>query len=215
MLHTIQACPQKSICKLYHCVPQLWKQSLVSVNEEHVQICITTPGESCPKHRVQIEWNSFQQQSVIKCQMYKSKSNWKPWCSDKNHKAQSKCQNQSTDITRPHPTTNPHSCNVKLKWPCATTQAHQHNYLVQNCKCDWRTINRDCLTASFKLPFCTDTLAHCWTTLQPWNLLRCYMHSAQRPNEECRPCCQHADLNHSIQVGHKGSLPNSAAKKDW
>ncbi len=135
---------------------------------------------------------------------------------------------QSIDITWTHPTTNPHSCNVKLKWPGATTQANDACCCCWSCpellQCDWHMYVQQLKTASQQMSAChfaptllctADTLAHCWTTLQPWSLYRSCMQSAQKPNEACRPCCQHADLRGSKQVGHKGSLPSWAAKKDW
>ncbi len=117
-------------------------------------------------------------------------------------------ETQSTELTLP-PTRIPemalcHSTSWPAEWSCPK--------LLQ---CDWRTAIQTCLTARFDLPFCADFLVHCWATLQLWNLYCCCMQSAQRPNEQCRPCGQHADLNHSIQVGLKGSLPSSAAEMGW
>lgn len=216
MLQTMQACPKVNLQALWLCSSFVKAISYQCQWGTHANLHKYTRGILSKTWQFKFEWNNFWQQIVIKYQMYKSKSNSKPWCCNKNHKEQSQCW---LTINWCYVNSRHHQRSL-LQCKAQKALCHNTSYLAQwSCPkllqywCHWRTIE-NCLTAisTCHIAQHSCTLLKYTPVMKPVSLLYAVCPEATWGVQTMLSARRSETLK---TVGHKGSLPSSAAKKDW
>jgi len=185
-----------------------------------MQICITMPEESCFRPEISNLNEMVSNSKVLSSiKSTKARSTESPdilknpqrtvWVL-KNSLSVGK---QSTDITWTHPTTNPHSCNVKLKWPGATTKAKDACCCCWSCpkllQCDWHMYVQQLKTASQQM---STVILHRHSHAQLTLLRIAELHSS---HEACIAVVCNLPRSQMRHGGHAVSMQIWGAQNRW